>query len=70
MKKLIFAAAAGVIFLASCAQNKEKREDFKDEHSANEMVNEVGDSAVSATDKTAASIDTAAVRIDSSNVKQ
>lgn len=69
MKKIILATTTGVVFLVSCAQDKEKREDFKDEHSAREMVNEVGDSAVSATDETGVSIDTAAVKIDSTNVK-
>lgn len=68
MKKLLFAAAAGLLFLASCAQDKEKREDYKEENSAQHMVNEVGDSAVAATDQTTVEVDTAAVNIDSTAV--
>lgn len=68
MKKLFFAVTAGLLFLASCAQDKEKREDFKEDHSAQEMVNDVGDSAVSATDQTAVVTDTVTVNHDSTSV--
>ncbi|MBK1897408.1 hypothetical protein [Chryseobacterium paridis] len=46
MKKLWIGAIFGLLFLGSCAQNKEKREEFKDEHDKNAMRNSMGDSAV------------------------
>ena len=49
MKKLFAAAVLGLLFLGSCAQKEQKREEFKDEYSAEHMRNVQGDSAVSAT---------------------
>ncbi|SEW01411.1 hypothetical protein SAMN05421841_0623 [Chryseobacterium wanjuense] len=46
MKKLLLGAVVGSLFLASCAQNKEKREEFKDDHDKSAMRNSMGDSAV------------------------
>ncbi|WP_370896871.1 hypothetical protein [Chryseobacterium gossypii] len=46
MKKLWLGAVLGLLFLGSCAQNKEKREEFKDDHNKNVFRNKMGDSAV------------------------
>ncbi len=46
MKKLLIGAVLGSLFLGSCAQNKEKREEFKDDHDKSAMRNSMGDSAV------------------------
>lgn len=51
MKKLFTAAVLGLLFLGSCAQNKEKREEVKEELSAEHMRNSGADSAVAATAK-------------------
>lgn|GEM_PF-3773555 len=56
MKKLMAIAAVALLFIASCAQKEEKREEFKEDKSAEHMRNIQGDSAVSAT-----------VEIDSAN---
>lgn len=42
----MFITILSTLFLASCAQNKEKREEFKEEHNKDFMVNSMGDSAV------------------------
>lgn len=49
MKKLLAVAVLGLIFMGSCAQKKENREEFKEENSADHMRNIQGDSAVAAT---------------------
>lgn len=46
MKKLLCTAAAAVLFLSSCAQSKENREEFKEEHNKEHMKNSLGDTAV------------------------
>lgn len=46
MKKLCIGSILCLFFLGSCAQNKEKREEFKDEHDKNALRNKMGDSAV------------------------
>lgn len=56
MKKLFIGAALGFLFLGSCAQNKEKREEFKDEHNKNAIRNEMGDSAVANSEQAPATI--------------
>ena len=50
------------LFAASCAQKEEKRDEYKEEHSANEMVNDLGDSAVAATDSTTVVTDSTEVK--------
>lgn len=47
MRKLLAAAVLSAFFLGSCAQNKEKREEFKDEHNKDHMRNDMGESAAS-----------------------
>lgn len=46
MKKLWIGAFFGLLILGSCAQNKEKREEFKNEHDKDSLRNKMGDSAV------------------------
>ena len=53
MKKLWIAAVAGLLFLGSCAQKKENREEFKAEHDKDAMRNDMGDSAVANSEQNA-----------------
>ncbi|GAB0156279.1 hypothetical protein CHRYSEOSP005_15430 [Chryseobacterium sp. Alg-005] len=46
MKKLWMGAVLGLLFLGSCAQNKEKREEFKESRNKDSMRNTMGDTAV------------------------
>lgn len=46
MKKLWIGTILGILFLGSCAQNKEKREEYKDAHDKDSLRNRMGDSAV------------------------
>ena len=46
MKKLWIGAILSVLFVGSCAQKKENREKFKEEHNKDAMRNDLGDSAV------------------------
>ncbi len=39
MKKLVLMAILGSLFIVSCAQKEEKREDFKEEHTVDEKRN-------------------------------
>lgn len=48
MKKLFLAAAATMLVLASCAKKEEKREEIKENLSAEHMRNEGVDSAATA----------------------
>ncbi|EJL74032.1 hypothetical protein [Chryseobacterium populi] len=57
MKKLWIGAILGLSFLGSCAQNKEKREEFKDEHDKSAIRNSMGDSAVANSEPAAAITD-------------
>lgn len=42
MKKLWIGAILGLLFLGSCAQNKEKREEYKDAHNKESIRNSMG----------------------------
>lgn len=46
MKKLCIGAILGLFFLGSCADKKENREKFKEEHNKDSLRNKMGDSAV------------------------
>jgi hypothetical protein len=48
MRKLLAGAVLAGLFLGSCAQNKEKREEFKDERNKEYMRNNMGDTAATA----------------------
>ncbi|ASW72962.1 hypothetical protein IQ37_09670 [Chryseobacterium piperi] len=70
MKKLWIGAILGLFFLGSCAQNKEKREEFKDEHDKNAMRNSMGDSAVANSEQTPAAVsDSLKGKTDSTKTK-
>lgn len=46
MKKLWIVTVLGLTFLGSCADKKENREQFKEEHNKDSVRNSMGDSAV------------------------
>ncbi|SFN06681.1 hypothetical protein SAMN05421594_0770 [Chryseobacterium oleae] len=69
MKKLWIGAILGVMFLGSCAQNKEKREEFKDEHNKDSLRNKMGDSAVANSEPVPPSPDSAKVKTDTLKTK-
>lgn len=67
MKKLWLGAVLGLLFLGSCAQNKEKREEFKEAHNKDSLLNTMGDSAVANSEP--ASTNTSKTKIDSTKAK-
>jgi hypothetical protein len=69
MKKLWIGAVLGLLALGSCAQNKEKREEFKDEHNKDSLRNKMGDSAVANSEPTSTSHDTIKIKTDSLKTK-
>lgn len=69
MKKLWIGAVLGILFLGSCAQNKEKREEFKDAHNKDSLRNSMGDSAVANSEPAPASPDSTKVKTDSTKTK-
>lgn len=70
MKKLWIGAILGSLFLGSCAQNKEKREEYKDEHDKNAMRNTMGDSAVANSEQAPATpSDTVKVKTEPTKTK-
>ncbi|MCS3532996.1 hypothetical protein [Chryseobacterium sp. JUb7] len=68
MKKLWIGAVIGLFFLGSCADKKENREEFKDEHDKSAMRNDMGDSAV-ANSEQSSTADTAKIKTDSTKAK-
>ncbi|WP_312993795.1 hypothetical protein [Chryseobacterium flavum] len=64
MKKLWIGAVLGFLFLGSCAQNKEKREEFKDAHNKDSLRNRLGDSAVANSEPAPADPDTLKIKAD------
>ncbi|WP_415328196.1 hypothetical protein [Chryseobacterium sp. MMS23-Vi53] len=69
MKKLWIGAVLGLLFLGSCADKKENREEFKDEHDKSAMRNSLGDSAVANSEPNASTTDTAKVKTDTTKTK-
>jgi hypothetical protein len=69
MKKIWIGAILGLLFLGSCAQNKEKREEFKDAHNKDSLLNKMGDSAVANSESSTATPDTSKVKTDSIKTK-
>lgn len=69
MKKFWIGAVLGLLFLGSCAQNKEKREEFKDAHNKDSLRNSMGDSAVANSEPAPTSSDTLKIKSDSSKTK-
>lgn len=64
MKKLWIGAVLGLLFLASCADKKENREEFKEEHNKDSLRNKMGDSAVANSEHAPLSKDTQNVAKD------
>ncbi|MDR6464483.1 hypothetical protein [Chryseobacterium sediminis] len=70
MKKFWIGAVLGLLFLGSCAQNKEKREEYKDAHNKDSLRNRMGDSAVANSIPAPAAADTSKTKpADSTKVK-
>ncbi len=69
MKKLWIGTVLGLLFLGSCAQNKEKREEFKDAHNKDSLRNRMGDSAVANSEPASAIPDTLKIKTDSTKTK-
>ncbi|PWN72360.1 hypothetical protein C1631_007120 [Chryseobacterium phosphatilyticum] len=69
MKKLWTGAILGLLFLGSCAQNKEKREEFKDAHNKDSLRNRMGDSAVAHSEPAPVAPDTSKTKTDSTKTK-
>ncbi|MCS4301251.1 hypothetical protein [Chryseobacterium sp. BIGb0232] len=67
MKKLWVGAVLGLLFLGSCAQNKEKREEFKEAHNKDSLRNRMGDSAVA--NSIPSPTDTSKTKTDSTKTK-
>ncbi|WP_299175874.1 hypothetical protein [uncultured Chryseobacterium sp.] len=65
MKKIWIGAVLGLLFLGSCAQNKEKREEFKEDHNKDSLRNLMGDSAVANSEQAPATPpDTVIMKVD------
>lgn len=47
MKKIWIASIAGLLTLGACADKKENREEYKEEHNKDSLRNKLGDSAAS-----------------------
>lgn len=70
MKKIWIGTVLGLLFLGSCAQNKEKREEFKEDHNKDSLRNRMGDSAVANSEQAPATPpDTVTVKADSIKAK-
>jgi len=69
MKKLWIGALMGILFLGSCAQNKEKREEYKDAHDKDSLRNRMGDSAVANSEPVPATPNTSKSKTDSTTTK-
>ncbi len=69
MKNIWIGAVLGLLFLGSCAQNKEKREEYKDAHNKDSLRNRMGDSAVANSIPSPATSDTSKTKTDSTKVK-
>lgn len=67
MTKLFTAAVFTILFLGSCAQKKENREEFKEERNKEYMRNSMGESAAANSEMDAA--DTIQTKSDSSHTK-
>ncbi|GEJ44687.1 MULTISPECIES: hypothetical protein [unclassified Chryseobacterium] len=69
MRKLCMGAVLGFLFLGSCAQNKEKREEYKEAHNKDSLRNRMGDSAVANSIPSSSTADTSKTKTDSTRVK-
>ncbi|OVE55856.1 MULTISPECIES: hypothetical protein [Chryseobacterium] len=69
MKKLWICAVLGLLFLGSCADKKENREEFKEEHNKDSLRNRMGDSAVAHSESTSTASDSTKTASDSTKMK-
>ncbi|MBV8325681.1 hypothetical protein [Chryseobacterium sp.] len=69
MKKIWIGAILGFLFLGSCAQNKEKREEFKQAHDKDSLRNRMGDSAVANSEPAPAGPDTSKIKTNNTQTK-
>jgi hypothetical protein len=70
MKKLWIGAVLGLLFLGSCADKKENREEFKESHDKDSLRNKMGDSAVANSEQAPSTpSDTAKVKTDTTKTK-
>lgn len=69
MKKFWIGAILGILFLGSCAQNKEKREEYKEAHNKDSLRNKMGDSAVANSESAPTTSDTSKIKSDSIKTK-
>ena len=67
MTKLFTAAVFALLFLGSCAQKKENREEFKDERNKEYMRNSMGESAVANSEM--ATADSSTIKSDTLSTK-
>ncbi|SEN03962.1 hypothetical protein SAMN05421856_11259 [Chryseobacterium taichungense] len=67
MTKLFTGAVLALVFLGSCAQKKEDREEFKDERNKEYMRNSMGDTAASHSES--ATADSLKMKSDSATTK-
>lgn len=67
MTKLFAGAVLALLFLGSCAQKKENREEFKEERNKDYMRNSMGDTAASHSES--ATADSLKMKSDSSTKK-
>lgn len=67
MTKLFTAAVFAILFLGSCAQKKENREEFKDERNKEYIRNSMGESA--AANSEMATADSSKIKSDSLSTK-
>lgn len=65
MKKLWIVTGLGLLFLGSCADKKENREEFKEAHNKDSIRNSMGDSAVANSEPSQTTADTAKIPKDS-----
>ncbi|RMZ59566.1 hypothetical protein D1632_08010 [Chryseobacterium nematophagum] len=69
MKNLLLATIGGLLFLTSCADKKQNREEFKEEHNKEALRNNLGDSAVAHSESAQTVTDTIHAQKDTSKKK-
>ncbi len=67
MRRLLAAAVLSGLFLGSCAQDKEKREEFKDERNKEYLRNDMGETAASHSES--ATADSMKMKADTARTK-
>jgi len=67
MRKLLAGAVLGALFLGSCAQDKQKREEFKDERNKEYLRNDMGETAAAHSES--ATADSMKMKADTATTK-